>query len=189
MIIEIDTTLSDNFRDITMGQLVFLSLVLNDNQKTNQSITTLLSRVSDEEIQGLIDNDLITSSQVGNKIVYKVTQKVMDVFKTDVTLFDQFYKLYPVYVIRPDGTKGFLRTNVNKCRKLYNQIVGKSKATHEHIMSCLDFELGSKYSTGKIGYMKTMWKWLTNHEWETVEEQMNDIQHNDTPKTFGSELF
>ena len=26
--------------------------------------------------------------------------------------------------------------------------------------------------TGKIGYMKTMWKWLTQREWEVTEEEM-----------------
>ena len=32
--------------------------------------------------------------------------------------------------------------------------------------------------TGKLGYMKTMWKWLTQHEWEVVEEQMSDECNN-----------
>lgn len=88
-------------------------------------------------------------------------------------MFDEFYEVFPVYVIRPDGTKGFLRANVNKCRKEYNRIIGKSKAMHEHIMACLRYEIDNKMQTGKIGYMKTMWKWLTQHEWECYEEQMN----------------
>jgi hypothetical protein len=25
--------------------------------------------------------------------------------------------------------------------------------------------------TGKLGYFKTMWKWLTQREWEVIEEQ------------------
>ena len=75
-------------------------------------------------------------------------------------MFDMFYDQFPVYVMRPDGTKGFLRANVNKCRKEYNRIVGKSKAMHEHIMDCLKYEIDERMRTGKIGYMKTMWKWL-----------------------------
>lgn len=187
MVFEIDTTLVDNFNDITMGQLVFLSLVLNDNQKINQSVTALLSRVSDEEIQGLIEKDLISVLETENKKVYKVTEKVKASLKPEVTFFDQFYATYPVYVVRPDGTKGFLRANVNKCRKLYNQIVGKSVATHNHIMQCLDFELNQKYSTGKICYMKTMWKWLTNHEWELFDEQM--IISTNTKRNMQDEFF
>ena len=49
---------------------------------------------------------------------------------------------------------------------------------HEHIMNCLKFEIDNKMITGKLGYMKTMWKWLTQHEWEVVEEQMTDECNN-----------
>ena len=37
--------------------------------------------------------------------------------------------------------------------------------------------------TGKIGYMKTMWKWLTQHEWEVKEEQMS--YESETPVSYG----
>ena len=92
--------------------------------------------------------------------------------KDEVCWFDEFYEVFPVYVMRPDGTKGFLRSNINKCRKEYNRTVGKSKAMHEHIMRCLHKEIEDKMMTGKLGYMKTMWKWITQHEWEAIEEQM-----------------
>ena len=74
--------------------------------------------------------------------------------------------------MRPDGTKGFLRSNINKCRNEYKKIVGKSRAMHEHILECLKFEVSSKMMTGKLGYFKTMWKWLTQREWEVIEEQL-----------------
>lgn len=48
---------------------------------------------------------------------------------------------------------------------------------HEHILSCLRYEIDDKLQTGKIGYMKTMWKWLTQHEWECYEEQINEQQN------------
>ncbi len=43
-------------------------------------------------------------------------------------MFDEFYAAYPQVVIRPDGTKSFLRANVNNCRKKYNSIVGKKQS-------------------------------------------------------------
>ena len=43
---------------------------------------------------------------------------------------------------------------------------------HEHLIKCLQFEIDNKMITGKIGYMKTMWKWLTQREWEVTEEEM-----------------
>ena len=44
-----------------------------------------------------------------------------------------------------------------------------------------------KMRTGKIGYMKTMWKWLTQHEWERYEEQMNLEQQ--TANSYGTGIL
>ena len=102
-------------------------------------------------------------------------------------MFDEFYEVFPVYVTRPDGTKGFLRANVNKCRKEYNKIIGKSKAMHDHIMDCLKFELQDKVTTGKMIYMQTMWKWLVQHGWEYYEDRVKE----ETIKTeaYGTTVF
>ena len=173
MILEIDTSILDRIPNLSINQLVFLTLVLSDIKVINQDIQKLLSLVNEEEIhelelQGLI---LITLDKSGSQVISK-TEKLASLLKEDKTMFDEFYDQFPVYVTRPDGTKGFLRSNINKCRKEYNHIVGKSKAMHEHIMNCLRYEIDNKMQTGKMGYMKTMWKWLTQHEWETIEEQM-----------------
>ena len=172
MIIEIDTSLADKLSDITMSQLVFLTLVLDENQTNHQDVRSLLSRVSEQDIQELIDKGLVSVTKTDASIAYNPSESLISVIGKQKDFFDEFYALYPVYVHRPDGTKGFLRTNVNKCRLQYKKIVGKSKATHDHIMRCLNFELTDKMRSNKIGYMKTMWKWLTNHEWEAFEEQM-----------------
>ena len=173
MILEIDTSILDRIPNLSINQLVFLTLVLSDIKVINQDIQKLLSLVNEEEIhelelQGLI---LVTLDESGNQVISK-TEKLASLLKEDKTMFDEFYDQFPVYVTRPDGTKGFLRSNINKCRKEYNRIIGKSKAMHEHIMNCLRYEIDNKMQTGKMGYMKTMWKWLTQHEWETIEEQM-----------------
>ena len=172
MILEIDTSVLDRIPNLSINQLVFLTLLLNDNQTINQDVQRLLSLVNEEEIKELESRKLITTIFVDDTKVIKKTEELDQLLKEDKSMFDEFYDLFPVYVVRPDGTKGFLRANVNKCRKEYNRIVGKSKAMHQHICKCLKCEIDSKMLTGKLGYMKTMWKWLTQHEWETYEEQM-----------------
>ena len=172
MILELDTILF-NVGDISINQLVFLTLCLDNNQNTNQDVSQFLSRIDETEIQSLIDQGLMQSKQENNTTVYSPTKKLLDLVKRDKSLFDEFYELFPIYVIRPDGTKGFLRANVNKCRTEYGKIIGRSKALHEHIIKCLKYEIENKTITGKLGYMKTMWKWLTQREWELIEEQMN----------------
>ncbi len=175
MILELDTSLLDRL-DISINQLVFITLVLNDIKKVNQDIQKLLSLINEEEIQELISQGLLSIHYDGDTKVIEKTDKLTQLIKEDKSFFDYFYDEFPVYVTRPDGTKGFLRSNISKCRKEYNRIVGKSKAMHEHIMECLRYEVNNKAITGQLGYMKTMWKWLTQHEWETIEEQMKYME-------------
>lgn len=172
MILELDTSLFDIYGEMSINQLVFLTLVLNENQSNNQDIHQFLSRISKNEIQELVDSNIITVITSGDSKIYSISEDTRKHLKQDKSWFDEFYEVFPVYVTRPDGTKGFLRSNINKCRKEYNRIVGKSRAMHEHLIKCLQFEIDNKMITGKIGYMKTMWKWLTQREWEVTEEEM-----------------
>ena len=187
MILEIDTSILDRIPNISINQLVFLTLVLNDIKTINQDIQRLLSLVNEEEIRELEHLGLISIQYDGDTKVINKTSKLVELLKEDKTMFDEFYDQFPVYVTRPDGTKGFLRANINKCRKEYNRIIGKSKAMHNHIMACLRYEIDDKMRTGKIGYMKTMWKWLTQHEWEYYEEQMNLEQQ--TANSYGTGIL
>lgn len=189
MILELDTSLLNKF-SISINQLVFISLVLNDNQVNNQDIHELLSRVNEEEIQDLIQRNIIVVTISDDNKIYSPSKELLDfIKKNEQSMFDEFYEVFPIYVTRPDGTRGFLRSNVNKCRKEYNRIIGKSKAMHEHILSCLRYEIDDKLQTGKIGYMKTMWKWLTQHEWETIEEQMKVETPNQNYYNYGTDIY
>ena len=116
MIIELDTSLLEIIDNISINQLVFLSLVLDKNQKFHQGITPLIRLVSDSEIQDLIDRNLIQKKDDSKKLVYKPTKELVDKLTPKDVLFEQFYTLYPIMVNRPDGTKGFLRSNIKKCR-------------------------------------------------------------------------
>lgn len=174
MTIELNTKLLEK-ETININQLVFLSLVLNKNQKYNQDVHNLISKIDDVEIQGLVSKELITSIERGNTITYKPTEKLLrDITNSDESWFDKFYKLYPIYVVRPDGTKGFLRGNINKCRAQYNSIVGNSEDTANRIYDALKFQIDRYTNTGKLGYFKTMWNWITKHEWEAIEDEMED---------------
>lgn len=189
MILELDTKLLNVAPNINMNQLVFLNMVLNKNQKTyNQDVRQLVSLINDDEISYLIEQNLITSMERRGSIIYEPTEKLSLFITPEKDYFDLFYDLYPVYVLRPDGAKSYLRANVNKCRHLYNTYVGKSSAMAEHINDCLKYEVEKKTQTGKIGYMKTMWRWLVDHQWEETEEEMNDVVTK-TQDAYGTELL
>ena len=187
MIIELDTKLLDLPEDLTMNQLVFLSVVLDKNQKPNQDVHRLVSLIDDDEISYLVQQNLVASIERDNFITYIPTERLKNFIQPDKNFFDVFYERYPVYVLRPDGSKAYLRANVNKCRNLFNMTCGNSSAMAEHIIRCLDFEISKKMREGKMSYMKTMWRWLVDHQWEESEEEMKDVEK--PTETYGTELI
>lgn len=187
MIIELNTKLGE-IPKINSNQILFLSLVLDRHQKKDQNVQKLLSLISEDEILDLSNQKLITSIERGNSTVYEPSDKLKKLLEPPKAYFDLFYDMYPKYVLRPDGTKGYLRTNVNKCRNMYNSVVGHSDAMAEHINDCLRFEIDRKMAVGKIGYMKTMWRWLIERCWEASEEEMQDEQIKQT-SSYGTEVI
>lgn len=188
MIIEIDTKLLDLPEKINLNQLIFLNMVLGKNQKSNQYVRKIVSLISDEEISCLIDQGLITSTTTSDSITYQPTQKLIDFMKPSKDYFDVFYEMYPVYVLRPDGTKCYLRANIHKCRHLFNSYIGNSSDMAEHLIECLSYEIDKKSRTGKTSYMKTMWRWLVDHQWEETEEEMSDVAKQNV-NAYGTELI
>lgn len=186
MIIEVNTKILD-YPGININQLVFLSMVLGKNQPKNQDVRKIVSLISDDEISYLVSQGLITSIERGNSITYLPTDKLKELVRPSKDYFDTFYDMYPVYVVRPDGTKAYLRANVNKCRHLFGTYVGNSEAMAEHLIECLDKEVSKKMQTGKLSYMKTMWRWLVDHQWEEIEEEIQDTDK--AVNTYGTELI
>lgn len=187
MIIEVNTKLLHMKEQINLNQLFFLSTVLDKNQKTNQDVRKIVSLISDDEIQYLIDQNLISLKESEDIKIYHPTEKLIEFLKPSKTYFEQFSDIYPKYVTRPDGTKAYLKTNINKCNHLFNLYTGLSEAMAEHLIKCLNFEIDKKMKTGKIGYMKTMYKWLIEHCWEESEEEMSD--ETKTSTAYGTELM
>lgn len=188
MIIEVNTKILDENPELNANQLLFLSIVLDKNQPKYQDVRKIVSLISDDEVQYLVNQELISSIERGNSITYQATEKLTESLKVEKSYFDIFYDMYPVYVMRPDGSKSYLRANVNKCRHLFNVKVGNSSAMAEHIIRCLEFEIDKKMREGKISYMMTMWNWLSRNQWEVSEEEMQDTEQKAT-QSYGTELI
>jgi hypothetical protein len=88
--------------------------------------------------------------------------------------FDEFYALYPIKALRPDGMYDYLRVDQDKCRKLYHNIVRKKPSTHEHIMKCLRSEIEERSLKGQMSYMKRMPAWLTSESWKAYADQVEN---------------
>lgn len=189
MIIEVNTKLLDLPEKINSNQLIFLSMVLDKNQKSNQDVRKIISLISDDEISYLVSQELVTAIESGESITYRATDKLESFIKPNKDYFDLFYDMYPVYVVRADGSKSYLRANVNKCRHFFNLKCGKSSAMAEHIIKCLDYEVSKRMREGSLSYMMTMWNWLTRNQWEAIEEEMLDSANKKAAQTYGTELI
>ena len=188
MIIELDTKLLDEFPDLTMNQYVFLSMVLGKNQPKYQDVRKIVSLISDEDISYLVSQELVTAIESSESITYQPTDKLISSVKPEKDYFDVFYDMYPVYVMRADGSKSYLRANVNKCRHFFNTKCGRSSAMAEHLIKCLDYEVAKRMREGSLGYMMTMWNWLTRSQWEAIEEEMQDTTKQ-AVNSYGTELI
>ena len=187
MIIEIDTKVLDAFPGLNSNQLIFLGMILGKNQPKYQDVRKIVSLISDEDISYLISQELVTAIESGESITYQPTDKLKQALSKEKDYFDLFYDMYPVYVMRKDGTKSYLRANVNKCRHFFNTKCGRSSAMAEHIIKCLDYEVSKRMREGSLSYMMTMWNWLTRSQWEAIEEEMQDSTQ--TVNSYGTELI
>ena len=187
MIIEVNTKLLDVYPELNSNQLLFLSMVLDKNQPKYQDVRKVISLISDDDISYLVEQGLILSIEREDAKTYQPTDKLQNSIAPSKDYFDLFFDMYPVYVMRKDGTKCYLRANVNKCRHFFNTKCGKSAAMAEHIIRCLDYEISKRMREGSLSYMMTMWNWLTRSQWEAVEDEMSDTSN--TQSTYGTELM
>lgn len=120
---------------------------------------------------GLADNYNFEGQYDFSKVIIKPSfTKVL----AQGDFFDEFIQSYPASIVRPDGTKDYLRTDLNRCRKAYSRITGNKHVIHENILNCLKFEIMLRRKEGKLGYMKRLPKWLASEEWKIYEQRLKD---------------
>lgn len=173
MVLNVNVKLLEKVDNISLNQLVLLSLVLDNNQNSNQDVRKIVSLLTDSEIQDLIDRNLITKEVRPRSVIYHPTKDLKSLNKSENDYFKELKEIYPTVVTRPDGTAGHLQSNIKRCETYYNKYVKGDESIHRHILDCLNKELQDRMLTGKLGYLKTLWNWLTSHEWENYEEQTN----------------
>ena len=105
---------------------------------------------------------------------YQVTLNFKDLINKD-DLFDELYNEYPVKVIRPDGNLDYLRADRKASRGIYALLTKGDKQVHDHIIKCLRFELKRRYANNSLNYMKRLNKWLSSREWESYEDEVDDL--------------
>jgi hypothetical protein len=123
---------------------------------------------------------------------YQPTIQFKELFSEKGDFFKELYNEYPVKVIRPDGMTDYLRADRNSCERIYVHLTRGNKQVHDHIMKCLRYEINKRHSTGTINYMKRLNKWLSSREWESYEDEVDDLSsaatRNEGEHRYGTEL-
>lgn len=113
-----------------------------------------------------------------------VTETFFNTQRIDEGVFEEFYNLYPVKVIRSNGQSDYLRTDRDRCKKIYNNIVHNNRQLHNKIVKCLKTELEEKGNHGQMKYMQRMSTWLTSESWKGYDSEYisnsNEIQNEPT---------
>lgn len=168
---------------ITPDEYTLLQLIqqraLVSAAKLIQKCPTLTSSTLDKLVEKRLIHNL---NQKGETDVTRIMLRnnfIGVVAKDDY--FEELLLEFPGMVIRPDGTKDYLKTDLNKSRKLYTQLTKRDSVLHRQIMDCLRFEIRERIRTNKMGYMKRLFKWLNSEEWKSWQAQIADsnVETND----------
>jgi hypothetical protein len=195
MLVDINTDFLINNK-ITADQFLIMSLILADKQSiikdyylTNETDVKDIAK----DIQKLHDKGFIEGYVAGTYDFtnLKPTNFIKGLFIND-DLFKEFLFTFPLKVTRTDGTVDYLRTDQTKARMLHAAYTRGKKSIHDHILKCLKHEIKYRESTGNMKYMKRITSWLTNKEWESIEDQIDDLgnlEYKDNDLGYGTDLI
>jgi len=123
---------------------------------------------------------------------YQISPTFKELISSKGDLFDELYSEYPVKVIRTNGDVDYLRADRETARRIYALHVKGDKTVHDHIIKCLRFEVKKRYANSSLNYMKRLNKWLSSREWESYEDEVDDLSsaatRNEGESRYGTEL-
>ena len=167
---------------LTPDEYLLLLLIQNRGLVTAKKLVEKTPTLTCSTLEKLVDKRLIhNSNQPGEMDVSHIMLRnefIGEVKKDD--FFDELLREFPSTIIRPDGIKDYLKTDLNKCRRLYIQTVKKNEALHKEIMECLKYEVRERNRTGKMSYMKRLPNWISSQEWATWQTQREDNSSTET---------
>ena len=195
MIVDVNTDFLINNK-VTANQYLLLSLLLADKQSilkdyfliNNVSVDQINADIAQLQEKGFLEGN-VTGLYDLSRI--RPTFKLRTLFSAD-DLFREFLMTFPLKVTRTDGTTDYLRTDQSKARVLYLANTRGKKSIHDHILKCLKHEIKYRESNGSMKFMKRMTSWLSSQEWESFEDQIDDlgnITFKDNELGYGTELI
>lgn len=160
------------------NEYTLLSLIQNHATVTAQKLFDSTPGLTSSTLDKFVKKRLIHNSNIDyetnmSRIMLR-ERFVGELKKNDQ--FDELLQLYPAFATRPDGTRDYLKTDLNRSRKLYLSMIKSDAALHNTIMDCLKLELRERNRTNKSGYMKRLYSWLNTEEWLAWKERLPELE-------------
>lgn len=195
MIVDVNTDFLINNK-LTANQYFLMSLIIADKQSILKDYF-LVNNINVEEMHKdystLVNKGFLQGYILGDYDLshVKPTEHLKALLGTD-DLFKEFLYTFPMKVVRSDGTLDYLRTDQTKAKLLYLAYTRGKKSIHDHILKCLKHEIKYRESNNSMQYMKRIVTWLNSKEWESFEDQIDDlgdINFKDKEMGYGTELL
>lgn len=117
-----------------------------------------------------------------------IKQEALDIILNN-DAFEEFLTVFPASTVRPNGTKDYLKTDIQRCKTVYNRLVKNNVSLHNTIINCLKFELQKRQSSNGMAFMKRLPNWLRSEEWKSYEQEIKDSNMNIIINTsYGTDL-
>jgi hypothetical protein len=175
MLIEIDTNVLIE-HNLTATQFILAYLLnIGDTKTLEQMYSSELHKDVDKLVElGFLHNgnELESKDSIDfSKLVLRT--KFEEIIQTG-DYFDEITSVYPTKVRRKDGTEDYLRTDLSRCRKAYAKITKNRKIKHDHILTCLKYEIEYRTDNNSLSYMQKLPKWLASEGWKVFEQMLLD---------------
>jgi hypothetical protein len=176
---------------ITADVYMLLYLIHKKNYLVANKYLAKNPILTKEVLDDLINKRLIHNSNLPGECNPEKIQ-IRDIFVQNVIkptgFYDEFLEHFPIKVLRPDGNTDYLRTDLKRCKVIYNKMTKGDREIHNNIVRCLDEEVKIRNATNQMKFMKRLPKWLASEEWETWRLKLEDSEPDTTSLGYGQNL-
>ena len=176
---------------ITAHQFVIVKLLV-DRKLVELNDYIILSN-SEKNLQNDLENlelaKYITYDKDNIKDFHKI--KVQPDFYKEISngdFFEEIYMNFPTSVTRTNGSIDYLRTEKTYCKNIYDNLIGRNRSKHEHMLACLKKEVEIRNKEKSFAYMKRLSNWLSSEEWRSFESRLDESIIANNEEGYGTSL-
>lgn len=148
--------------------IIVFTLIENKKVSINKMIS--IFKPNEEDINNLIEKKVIKDGSTIDNLSF--TDSFLG---KNRDYFNEFLSEYPTVVVRPDGTKDYLKTSLSRCKLSYiSKII--TLEDHENAMKGLRNNIKSAVISDKMKFFKKLINYIRDEEWigymdEDMQEQ------------------